>query len=128
MATETPAPPGILESFRTLGDSLLASAHDRVTLVSLELQEEKLRLIHIAFWVGAIVFTSMMAVTFASLVLVYLFWENARLAVLGGLAVSDGTRSVAAFKGRVKLTGCIVERPVVKTSAGFICPLMGMRP
>lgn len=28
----------------------------------------------------------MMAVTFASLTLVYLFWESARLAVLGGLA------------------------------------------
>ena len=28
-----------------------------------------------------------MAVTFASLTLVYLFWENARLAVLGGLTL-----------------------------------------
>jgi len=28
-----------------------------------------------------------MAITFASLTLVYIFWESARLAVLGGLAV-----------------------------------------
>ena len=33
------------------------------------------------------IFTGMMALMFASLTLVYLFWESARLAVLGGLTV-----------------------------------------
>ena len=86
MPTGTPAPAGILGSFRVLGDSLLATAQDRLELLSVELQEEKYRLIRIFLWISTAVFTGMMAVTFASLTLVYLFWDSARLAVLGGLA------------------------------------------
>lgn len=78
---------GFLGSFRELGDGLLATVHDRLELISIELQEEKYRLIQTFIWISAALFTGMMAVTFASLTLVYLFWESARLAVLGGLAV-----------------------------------------
>jgi uncharacterized membrane protein YqjE len=87
METATPGPAGFLGSLRSLGDGLLASAQDRLELVSIELQEEKFRLIRIFVWVSAIVFLGMMAVVFGSLTLVYLFWESARLAVLGGLTV-----------------------------------------
>jgi len=87
MNTPPPVSPGFLGSFRMLGDSLLTSVQDRLALVSLELQEEKFRLIRIFFWISAAVFTGAMAMTFASLALVYLFWESARLAVLGGLAL-----------------------------------------
>lgn len=82
-----PAPAGIVASFRALGDGLLATVADRLELFSLELQEEKFRLIRIFLWISAVIFAGMMAVTFASLTLVYLLWESARLAVLGGLAV-----------------------------------------
>jgi len=85
MATAPSAPSGFLGSLRSLGDGLLASAHDRLELFSVELQEEKFRLIQTFIWISAAVFTGMMAITFASLTLVYLFWESARLAVLGGL-------------------------------------------
>ena len=85
METATPGPAGFLGSLRSLGDGLLASAQDRLELVSIELQEEKLRLIRMFVWVSAIVFLGMMAVVFGSLTVVYLFWESARLAVLGGL-------------------------------------------
>lgn len=81
-----PSPPGILESLRGLGSSLLGTVHDRVELFGVELHEEKLRVIQICIWIGASVFTAVMALTFVSLTLVYLFWETARLAVLGGLA------------------------------------------
>jgi uncharacterized membrane protein YqjE len=79
--------PGLLGSFRNLGESLLAGLQDRIALISLELKEEKLRLIQIFFWMSAILFAGVMAMTFASLMLVYLFWETSRLAVLGGLAL-----------------------------------------
>ena len=82
-----PAPAGILDSLRTLADTLLATVEDRLTLVALELQEEKYRLIQTFAWISAALFASMMAVTFASLTLVYLFWDSARLAVLAGLTV-----------------------------------------
>ena len=86
---ETPSLPsaGILSSIRALADSLLGIVHDRLELVSLELREEKLRLIQIFIWISAAIFTGMMAVTFASITIVYLLWESARLAALGGLTL-----------------------------------------
>jgi len=85
METAAPGSPGILQSFRVLGDGLLATVQDRLELFLVELQEEKFRLIQIFFWISAAVFTGMMAMMFASLSGVYLFWESARLAVLVGL-------------------------------------------
>ena len=87
MEAAPPAPAGFLSSFRTLGDSLLATVQDRLDLLSVELHEEKFRLIQTFIWISAAVFTGMMAIAFASLTLVYFFWESARLAVLGGLTV-----------------------------------------
>jgi uncharacterized membrane protein YqjE len=87
METATPAPAGFLSSFRALGDGLLATVEDRLELLSVELQEEKFRLIQTFIWISAAVFTGMMATAFASLTLVYFFWESARLAVLCGLTV-----------------------------------------
>ena len=80
-------PPGFLDSFRTLGEGLLATVEDRLGLFSIELQEEKFRLIQTFVWVSAALFAGMMAITFASLTVVYLFWESAHLVVLGGLAL-----------------------------------------
>ena len=87
MATATPSPTGFLGSFRTLGESLVAALQDRIELFSVELQEEKFRLIQIFVWISAAVFASVMTIAFASITLVYLFWESARLAVLGGLTL-----------------------------------------
>lgn len=80
------SPPGFFDSFRALGDGLIASVKDRIELVSLELQEEKIRLIQIIIWITALLFSCAMAFTFVSVTFVYLFWESARLTVLGGLA------------------------------------------
>ncbi len=79
---------GFIGSLRTLGDNLVAGVEERLALFSIELQEEKFRLIQIFVWISAAVFTGVMAITFASLTLVYFFWESARLAVLGGLTAA----------------------------------------
>jgi uncharacterized membrane protein YqjE len=86
METASPGSAGFLGSLRSLADGLLAALQDRVELISIELQEEKLHLIRTFIWISAAVFSGMMATVFASLTLVYLFWESARIAVLGGLA------------------------------------------
>lgn len=78
---------GFFSSLRALGDGLLAGAQGRLALFSLELQEEKFRLLKTVVWMGAAVFLGMLAVVFSSLTVVFLFWESARLAVLGGLAL-----------------------------------------
>lgn len=85
MSSSTPA--GFVDSLRTRGDGLAASLQDRIALFGVELQEEKFRLIQTFLWISAAVFTGMMLVMFASLTQVYLLWENARLAALGGLTV-----------------------------------------
>ncbi len=82
-----PGSPGLLGSLRALGDSLLGMVEDRIELFSVELQEEKCRLIQTFMWISAALFAAMLAITFASLTLVYLFWDTARLAVLGGLTL-----------------------------------------
>jgi uncharacterized membrane protein YqjE len=78
---------GFVASLHAFGDGIFASVQQRLELISVELQEEKFRLIQTFIWISAAVFTGMMAIAFASLTLVYLFWESARLAVLGGLTV-----------------------------------------
>ena len=87
METASPGRAGYLSSLRSLGDGLMAGVQDRLGLFSVELQEEKFRLIQTFIWISAAAFAAMMTLTFASLTLVYLFWESARLAVLGGLTV-----------------------------------------
>ena len=87
MPPETPAPAGYLQSLKLLGDGLLASVQDRLELFSVELQEEKFRLIQTMIWISAAIFAGMMALAFASLTLVYYFWESARFTVLGGLTL-----------------------------------------
>jgi uncharacterized membrane protein YqjE len=87
MEPATPEPEGYLSSLRSLGDGFLAGVQDRLALFTVELQEEKFRLVQTFIWISAAVFTGMMAVTFASLAVVYVFWESARLAVLVGLAM-----------------------------------------
>lgn len=87
MDEHDPSPPGLLDSLRGLGANLLGTAHDRIELFTVELHEEKVRLVQFLIWIGAIGFAAVMAMTFITVTVVYLFWESARLAVLGGFAV-----------------------------------------
>ena len=109
MATDSPGPMGFVASLRSLADGLLASAQDRLELFSVELQEEKFRLIQMFIWISAGVFTAMMAATFASLTLVYLFWDSARLAVLVGLTLLYTGLLVAIV---LALRGFLARQPV----------------
>ena len=85
MDNPPPTPSGFMDTLRSLGDALLASVHDRVELFSVEQQEVKFRLIRMFIWICAGLFAGAMALTLLSLTLVYLFWDSARLVVLGGL-------------------------------------------
>lgn len=87
MQSVPPPASGFTGALRTLADGLVAGVQQRIELFSVELQEEKFRLIQIFIWISAAVFAGVMAFAFASLTLVYLFWESARLTVLGGLAL-----------------------------------------
>jgi uncharacterized membrane protein YqjE len=91
METPPPSAPGVLDSLRVLGDGLVSTLQDRLELLSVEMQEEKFRLIQTFVWISAALFAGMMTLTFASLTLVYCCWESARLAALGGLTLLYAT-------------------------------------
>ena len=79
--------PGFVESARRLRDEFSRLAHDRLALAAVEVHEEKYRLIQIFIWISAGIFTAMLTLIFASLTVVYIFWDKAPLGVLIGLTV-----------------------------------------
>jgi uncharacterized membrane protein YqjE len=92
-----PAGAGLLGSLRGLADGLLETVRDRLELFALELHEEKFRVIQLFIWISAAIFSAILAITFASLTVVFLFWETARLAVLGGFAVLYGAAFITVL-------------------------------
>ena len=82
-----PGDPGLLGSLRGLADGLLETVRDRVELFALEIHEEKFRVIQLFIWISAAVVSALLAITFVSLTIVYLFWETARIAVLASFAI-----------------------------------------
>ena len=109
MKTEPTAPTGIVDSLQALGDGLLATLHDRVKLVSLEVQEEKLGLIGILFWAGAVILAAGLAITFVSLALVYALWGTSGLPVL--LAVLATAYSCALVAAIVAFRRSLSRQP-----------------
>lgn len=82
---ETQQPPsssGLLGSLRGLADGLLGSVHDRVELLSVELQEEKQRFIQMLVWAAAVFLLGLLALVFGSLALLIVFWDTARVAAI----------------------------------------------
>ena len=76
------SPPGIIDSFRKLLATLLATAQNRVELFALELQEEKCRLIELFIWVAVVVASGVMSLVMVTLTIVVVFWDDGRLAAL----------------------------------------------
>jgi uncharacterized membrane protein YqjE len=99
MEPRAPGSSGLLGSLRSLADGLIGSAHERLELLALELHEEKYRLIQIFIWISAIVFLAMLATVFASMALVVLLWETARVAVVCSLAGGDILAAVLVTLG-----------------------------
>ena len=94
MDDRSPASPGFISSLAGLADNLLKTLQERIELISIELQEEKYRLVQLIIWISATVFAGGMTLTFATITIVYLFWDTARIAVLAGFT---GLYGVALF-------------------------------
>lgn len=119
MEKTAPPPASPLGALRTLADQFLGSVQDRLELFALELQGEKLRLLGALVWLAAALFTGALALVFASLTAVYLLWEYAPLAALGGGAVFFALAcGVAAVLYRRRL------RRLPRPFAGTIAELM----
>src|SRR5688572_17536521 len=99
MDTQLPGPSGLLGSLRGFADGLMGSVQDRIELLSVELHEEKHRLIQIAIWISAIVLLASLAIIFASVAVLIVFWDTARVAVAVTLACAYAAGLIAVVLG-----------------------------
>lgn len=78
---------GLLESAKRLLCTLTSIVSTRLELLANELQEERLRLTQMLFFALAALFCFGMGILLLTVFIVVLFWDDHRLAVLGGLTV-----------------------------------------
>src|SRR5947207_9525712 len=90
---------GIFSSLRRVLDGGLAIAQNRVELFAVELREEKCRLVEAIIWASAAVAFGMMTLTLLTFVVVILFWEDARVAVLLPLSLRYPVPTFLAWRG-----------------------------
>jgi uncharacterized membrane protein YqjE len=90
---------GPIEGLRELAANLAGSVRDRIALLSLEVEEERDRLLLAFAWISAAMIAGSLALLLASITVVYLFWDTARLAVLIGLTVLYSGVAVAVIVG-----------------------------
>ncbi|MDB6055378.1 MAG: hypothetical protein JWN25_2901 [Verrucomicrobiales bacterium] len=87
---------GVVGSVRRMTDTVLAVIHNRLELASLELKEEKGRVIGLLIWAVAAIFFGLMSVVALMLLLLFVFWDN-KVAVAIGLSGFFLVATLAAF-------------------------------
>lgn len=88
MSDSSPNPGGWLESLRRIGGSLLALLRGRLELFSVELQEEKLRLLNLLVWIALAAALGFGAVLITIIALAFWLWTVAGYLGLIGLALA----------------------------------------
>lgn len=78
---------GLLESVKRLASTLVSIVSTRLELLANELHEERLRLTQILLLTLSAFFCFCMGVLLLTIFIVVLFWDDHRLAVLGGLCI-----------------------------------------
>jgi uncharacterized membrane protein YqjE len=80
----------LFSSLKRLGDVAVATVHNRIELLAVELQEEKCRFIQALLLTAATIALGVTSLVLITITIVILFWENARmpvLCVLSGLSL-----------------------------------------
>jgi uncharacterized membrane protein YqjE len=86
---------GLMDSVRRLANSVLGLMHNRLSLIAVELQEEKIRAINHIIWLSVAMALGVAGVLVAIATLAIFLWERAGYAGLIGLALL--TLGLAAF-------------------------------
>ena len=84
---------GFLDNLRQFGGDLLGAAHDRLVLLSIELQEHKLRLVRLLVLAATVLACAVLALVFGLLALILALdpaWRPAALGGVGGLFLLVG--------------------------------------
>ena len=90
---------GILATLRNIVDGGLALAEKRLELFGVEIHEEKCRLVEVFIWASALVAFGLMALTLLTFVIVFLFWESARVPALIALSLLYLLATFLAWRG-----------------------------
>jgi len=81
------ASPGLMGSLKRLASTLTSIVSTRLELLANELQEERLRLTQMLLFALFALLCFGMGILLLTVFIVVLFWDDHRLAVLGGLTV-----------------------------------------
>ena len=98
---------GLLESLTILAGTLVAIAHTRLDLLSVDLEEERAHLFSLLVLTLAALLCLGIGVVLATILLVVAFWDTHRLLALGALAgfylvIGMGVWAFALHKARTK--------------------------
>jgi uncharacterized membrane protein YqjE len=78
---------GLMESLKRLASTLTSIVSTRLELLASELQEERLWLTQMSLYALFAIFCFGMGLLLLTIFVVVLFWDDHRLAVLGGLCI-----------------------------------------
>jgi uncharacterized membrane protein YqjE len=106
--------PGLSQSLRQLLDRTLALVENRLELVVVEFQEERIRLIQAAMFLFGLMVCLGMLLLLLTLGVLFLFWDHGRWYAFGGLVVFYGAtgffcwnRLARLFKGYVAFSATL---------------------
>src|SRR5215468_8669720 len=97
MGEDPPPQAGIFDSARKLGRTGVGVLRNRLELFSVELEEQKVRLVRLLILAGAAIFLANTALLTFSAMLVFLAGEGARVGVLITLSVLYAAGALWAF-------------------------------
>lgn len=115
-----PGSSGLLGSLRGFADNLFGSVQDRLELLSVELQEEKQRLVQTLLWGAVFIVCAVFAALFVSLAVLVAVWHtSARVPVAVGLA--------ALYSGAALWVGLRLRRHIARQPKPFAGSLEELR-
>lgn len=85
---------GLLESVKSLANTVLAMGQTRLELLSNDLEEERAWLTSMLVWTLVALFSATLAVVLATLLVVVIFWDNYRLLAISTMV---GVFTLGAF-------------------------------
>ena len=114
--------PGLIEALRSLAQHLLEAAQTRLALLATDIEEQRERMARIVVLWALAAFFLAVAIMLAALLLVVIFWDTHRVAVLAVLTALFAAAGIGAIVAGRSLAA---SRPKVFT--GTLAALAGDR-
>ncbi|MGH7997432.1 MAG: phage holin family protein [Opitutaceae bacterium] len=103
MAEASGGPTGFYRSVRQLGAGIFAAFQERFELICVEVQEEKLRIVHALILINVAIACGFLALIFITITIVFAFPRPARLIVLACVSAIYAGASAAAILAMLRM-------------------------